>query len=58
MWRIGPWRFLTVLRYGWLVAFGKGFTWRTRYGEANQRGEEIAVGDVQDDENLGGISLI
>lgn len=58
VWRSGLRCFWTVLHYGLTVAFGKGFTWCTRYGEANQRGEELAVADVQDEENLGGILLI
>lgn len=29
--------------------------WHTRYREATQKGEETAVSDVQDDDNLGGI---
>lgn len=29
--------------------------WHTRYREATQKGEETAVSDVQDDDNLCGI---
>lgn len=48
--------FLTVLHYGSLEALeAQEKAWHTRYREATQKGEETAVSDVQDDDNLGGI---
>lgn len=45
---------MEFLDCAWLVAFGKCFALQTNHKGA----KEIAVGDKQDDENLGGILLI